>query len=65
MASTVVVNRKKRYEVSYTCSPKEAVVCSFEQFENKNFQTWDYDYSKAKLSEDRKTWSCGDWVAKV
>lgn len=43
-------------------SPEKAVVCAFEQSKH-NHNTWDYDYSQAKISDSGKTVSCGDFCA--
>jgi len=57
-----VINLKTGEEQIFSCPANEAVVCAFEQ-ERKNWNTWDYDYSKATISKSGKTVICGDWTA--
>jgi hypothetical protein len=42
----------------YSCPPQTAVVCADEQSRG-NYNTWDYDLTRARLINDR-TWVCGD-----
>ena len=57
-----VTNSRTGEEHVFSCPANEAVVCAFEQ-ERKNYNTWDYDYSKAIVSKSGKTVACGDWMA--
>lgn len=44
----------------YSCPPREAVVCAAEQ-ERGNWNTWTYDFSRARAN--LRTVSCGEWTA--
>jgi hypothetical protein len=44
-------------------TPAQAVVAAYYQAEIGNFNTWNYDWSKAKVSDSGKTVACGDWTA--
>ncbi len=60
---TKVFNTEKiNEELEYSCSPKEAVVCAYEQNVKKNFNALDYDYSQA--IEGKFGWICGDYWAR-
>ena len=34
-------------------SSRESVICAYEQLEHRNFNHWDYDFSKAKILNDK------------
>ena len=46
----------------YTLPPRQAVVCAWYQAQG-NFNTWDYDYENAPVTEGKYTVACGDWCA--
>lgn len=57
-----VMNLVDMHIVRYTCSPKEAVVCAYAQYTNKDYGTWDYDEKYNHLVEEGLyTYLCGDW----
>ena len=58
-----VLNLATGKEVEYVISPEKAVVCAHEQFTRRNWNTWDYDFSQAVVSNSGKTVRCGDWAA--
>ena len=62
MTLTRTMNLNTGIERFYLLDPKEAVVCAFNQ-SNHNYNTWDYDFNKAKVSKSGSSVSCGDWVA--
>jgi len=59
---TKVVNLKTGKELFYSLPPEEAVVCAFMQ-EKGSFNTFEYDYTIARLSNSRKTVNCGDFAS--
>ena len=60
---TTVTNLSTGETMVYSLSPEKAVVCAFEQETRKNNNTWEYDFTKARISASGKTVSCGDWCA--
>lgn len=48
--------------LTYSSSPEQAVVAAFEQSRG-NFNTWDYDFSKAVITTNGRTVYCGDFSA--
>jgi len=54
---TVVTQFTTWTTTTYSCDPRKAVVCAYEQIINKNFNTWQYDFNQARLVG--KTWCCG------
>lgn len=63
--ATKVLNLSTSEEIIYLLPPKEAVVCAFMQYAKKNFNTWDYDFSIAKVSKSGVTVYCGDFAALI
>jgi len=46
----------------YTCTPREAVISAYAQFEKKDFNTWDYENQYGSLvTEGELTIACGDY----
>lgn len=63
--SCVVVNLATGQEVEYGGpTPQQAVVNAYEQFTRGNWNTWEYDYSQAKLTPSGLHWNCGDWTCR-
>ncbi|WP_018234366.1 hypothetical protein [Thioalkalivibrio thiocyanodenitrificans] len=62
---TRVINMSTEQELSYSLPPEKAVVCAHEQYSRRNWNTWSYDFSKARASVSGRTVSCGDWVTLV
>jgi hypothetical protein len=63
MENTTVTNKATGHKYHYSCPPREAVVCAYEQYDRNFWNTWQYDYRKAALSPDGKEWSCGSFTA--
>lgn len=65
VARVTVVNLSTGAERVYMgLTPAQAVVAAHEQADRGNFNTWNYDWTKAKVSDSRETVACGDWTAK-
>ena len=62
---TVVYQLGTENKYIYTVPPAQAVVDAYYQYEKKNFNTWEYDYSLARYSVSAKTVYCGDFAAKA
>lgn len=59
---TRVLNLITQKEIYYCLPPREAVICAFEQYTLKNFNTWTYDTDKRiMIQEGKYTFLCGDW----
>ncbi len=59
-----VMNLATGQKIEYGDIPaQKAVVCAFEQYTKKNWQTWDYKFDQAKQSKSGLTWVCGDWAS--
>ena len=56
---TIVTRIPTLEEFEYSCSPEKAVVAAYEQQVKKNWNTWDYDFSQAKVGKSGRTVYCG------
>ena len=61
MITNVMDLRTGNYTV-YSCAPREAVVCAYEQ-DRRNWNTWTYNFSIARIGPSGLTVSCGDFSA--
>jgi len=60
MACTVM-NLITQQKLTFTCTPKQAVVAAYAQ-SIKDFNTWNYDEKyKSQLYEGKHTFLCGDF----
>lgn len=60
MACTVM-NLATKQKLTFTCSPKQAVVAAYAQ-SLKDFCTWKYEEKyNSQLYEGKVTWLCGDF----
>jgi len=61
---TQALNLKSGSVYQYTLPPEKAVVSAYEQYEKKNFNTWDYDYeTHPELVEIANGFKCGNFFA--
>lgn len=48
-----------------TITPQQAVICAYEQFTKKNFNTWEYpspdNHPLFQRGRSGRTFFCGDW----
>ena len=62
--AVVVTNLATGEVVLYSCAPEMAVVCAYEQYTCKNWNTWLYDVNNASVTASGTYCICGDWSAK-
>ena len=58
---TIVYQLGTRDKYIYTVPPEQAVVDAYYQYEKKNFNTWEYDYSLYSVTG--RIVYCGDFAA--
>ena len=56
---TIVTRIPTMEKTEYSCSPEKAVVAAYEQQVKKNWNSWEYDLSQAKVGRSGKTVYCG------
>ena len=62
-AITHVFNlNKAEWTTGYFLAPEQAVVCAWYQARG-NYNTWDYDFTKAVYGKSGKTVFCGEFSA--
>ncbi len=59
------LGKKEEYLYGPMDSPKQALVCAFEQYGRKNFNTWQYkDPSQYAIQEGKHHYLLGDFSVK-
>jgi len=53
-----------KYIAQYSCSPRDAVIAAYAQFEKKDFNTWDYnDRYGSEVLQTARVIACGSYSA--
>jgi hypothetical protein len=61
---TVVTELGTSKQQEFSCDPRSAVVCAYEQSKG-NFNTWTYDFNQAVVTQSGQHVYCGNFAAKM
>ena len=50
-----------QFKASYSCSPRQAVIAAYAQFDKKDFNTGDYKKYDELVVENKDFVTCGDF----